>query len=191
MCLSQITKSMLWDLAVLTLRLSSLFTIYMYTNSICIHVYSILYAHVYIYIYTYAHTHYSIVYVYCILYAIYIYISGISFESFMLWEEWVGLCWRKGDLRRGGMTSCQLHGKEPFASSHFLGLPWDCPSTALFSVSSYFESLIQGKTWSPIHSCFRDLTCPVVSYPMGFLSSQGPVSIMGLPADLCRKGLDL
>lgn len=99
--------------------------------------------YIYIYIHMHTHTHYSIVYVYCILYAIYIYISGISFESFMPWEEWVGLCWRTGDLRRGGMTSCQLHGKEPFASSHFLGLPWDCPGTALAQPCSVFPPILR------------------------------------------------
>lgn len=67
----------------------------------------------------------------------------------------MNLWWRKRGVRRGRMT-VQFGWLRALCL-----LPFHCnfPGTALFSASSYFESLNSGKYWPPAHSCFKDHTC--------------------------------
>ena len=73
-----------------------------------------------------------------------IYLSSISVSH--LYHLYPGknecLCWRKGALRRGGMSSCQPIVKDPLPPPIY----WDDPGTALFGASSYLRVLwIQGE----------------------------------------------
>ena len=68
-----------------------------------------------------------------------VYLSRISVSH--LYHLYPGrnesLCWRKGALRRGGMSSCQADSEGPFGSSHFLGWPWRCPVQGFLLCESY------------------------------------------------------
>ena len=68
-----------------------------------------------------------------------VYLSRISVSH--LYHLYPGrnesLCWRKGALRRGGMSSCQADSEGRFGSSHFLGWPWRCPVQGFLLCESY------------------------------------------------------
>ena len=116
-----------------------------------------------------------------------IYLSSISMSH--LYHLYPGrnesLCWRKGALRRGGMSSCQPDRKGPLASSYLLGWPWHCPVQCFLLFESPMNSRWKFDSW------FKDHTCPLGFHPVGPLYLQGLKSVTGLPADVCRKGLDV